>query len=498
MTPEDFYAYGRDGYNRVPVVREVFADLDTPLSTYLKLADAPYTYLFESVEGGEKWGRYSFIGLGSRTVVRVSGYRITVSVDDVVTETHEVDAPLEWVEAFQSRYRAPAVAGLPRFTGGLVGYFGYDTVRYIERRLGPCPAPDTLGLPDILLMVSDEVLAFDNLRGRLSIIVHGDPNDVDAYSRTHERVDQLADSLASVTLNAQRTSPTPIVTELDFESDYGEDAFKRDVERCKRYIVDGDAMQIVLSQRMSAPYAAPPLDLYRALRGLNPSPYMFYLNLGDFHIAGSSPEILTRVEEGQITLRPIAGTRPRGRNDEEDQANERDLLSDPKELAEHLMLIDLGRNDVGRVADIGSVEVTEKMIIERYSHVMHIVSNVHGRLRADFSALDTLAATFPAGTLSGAPKVRAMEILDEMETVKRGVYAGAVGYLGWDGAMDTAIAIRTAVVKDERVYVQAGAGIVADSQPESEWQESLSKARAIFRAAELASRRLDPHAGQNL
>ena len=497
MNPDDFHAYAAKGYNRVPVTREVLADLDTPLSTYLKLASAPYTYLFESVEGGEKWGRYSFIGLSARTVVRVHDYTVTVSVDDEVTETHEVDDPLAWIESFQARYRAPSVDGLPRFTGGLVGYFSYDTVRYIEQRLGPCPAPDALGVPDILLMVSDEVLAFDNLRGRLSIIVHGDPSEDEAYGRTLARVDQLAGDLATLQLDAERAALTPVVTELDFESDYGEAAFKRDVERCKQYIVDGDAMQIVLSQRMSAPYAAPPLHLYRALRGLNPSPYMFYLHLGDFHIVGSSPEILTRVEDGEITLRPIAGTRPRGRDDKEDLANERDLLADPKELAEHLMLIDLGRNDVGRVAEIGSVVVTEKMIIERYSHVMHIVSNVHGQLRRDFSALDALAATFPAGTLSGAPKVRAMEILDEMETVKRGVYAGAVGYLGWDGAMDTAIAIRTAVVKDQRVYVQAGAGIVADSRPEAEWQESLSKARAIFRAAELASRSLDPHAGRN-
>jgi anthranilate synthase component I len=497
MTPDDFYAYAVEGYNRVPILREVFADLDTPLSTYLKLADSPYSYLFESVQGGEKWGRFSFIGLACRTIVRVHGYRVTVSVDDEIVETRDVDDPLAWIESFQARYRAPSIDGLPRFTGGLVGYFGYDTVRYIERRLGPCPAPDALGVPDIMLMVSDEVLAFDNLRGRLSFIVHGDPRNDDAYSATLARVDELSDRLATASLDADRNTRAPVVTELDFTSDYGKEAFKRDVERCKRYIVDGDAMQIVLSQRMHAPFPAPALDLYRALRGLNPSPYMFYLHLNEFQIVGSSPEILTRVEDGQITLRPIAGTRPRGRNEQEDDAYERELLADPKELAEHLMLIDLGRNDVGRVAETGSVEVTEKMIIERYSHVMHIVSNVHGRLNKGYSALDTLAATFPAGTLSGAPKVRAMEILDELETVKRGVYAGAVGYLGWDGAMDTAIAIRTAVVKDETVYVQAGAGIVADSQPESEWQESLSKARAIFRAAELASRGLDPQAGQN-
>ena len=350
-------------------------------------------------------------------------------------------------------------------------------------------------MPDILLMVSDEVLAFDNLRGRLSVIVHANPATPDAYARAQDRVDGLAKRLRSVVLPAHDPEPTKLVTEQDFTSDYGEVAYKRDVERCKSYIVDGDAMQIVLSQRMHAPYAGKPLDLYRALRGLNPSPYMFYLNLGTYHIIGSSPEILTRVENRQITLRPLAGTRPRGADEAEDLALEKELLADPKEVAEHLMLIDLGRNDVGRVSTTGTVEVTEKMAVERYSHVMHIVSNVHGDLRPELSALDALAATFPAGTLSGAPKVRAMEILDELETVKRGIYSGAVGYLSWNGAMDTAIAIRTGVIKDGTLYVQAGAGIVADSDPESEWQESLSKARAIFRAAELASRGLDPDAG---
>ncbi|MEM7406756.1 MAG: anthranilate synthase component I [Pseudomonadota bacterium] len=487
MTPERFAELSAAGYNRIPIVREVFADLDTPLSTYLKLAEAPYTYLLESVQGGEQWGRFSFIGLACRTVLCVDGKHVTVSTDGAVIEEATPDDPLTWIADFAARYRVPELRGLPRFNGGLVGYFGYDTVRLIEPRLGTCPHDDPLGLPDILLMVSEEVLAFDNLRGRLSVIVHADPSMDDAYARAVERAEDLAKRLSELALPPPARGATRSVTEADFSSEYGHNAFMDGVRRCKQYIVDGDAMQIVLSQRMKAPFDGSPLNLYRALRGVNPSPYMFYLNLSDFHIIGSSPEILTRVEDNQITVRPLAGTRPRGRDAAHDKALEKELLADEKELAEHLMLIDLGRNDVGRVAETGTVEVSDQMTIERYSHVMHIVSNVNATLRRDVSAMDALAATFPAGTLSGAPKVRAMEILDEMETVKRGVYSGAVGYLGWNGAMDTAIAIRTAVVKDGTLYVQAGAGIVADSDPESEWQETLSKARALFRAAELAT-----------
>ena len=493
MTPEEFSRLQGAGYNRIPLSQEVIADLDTPLSTYMKLAAAPYSYLFESVQGGEKWGRYSFIGLACRTVVRIHEQQITVSFDEQVMETLESQNPLSWVESFLARYKAPEIPGLPRFTGGLVGYFGYDTVRYIEPRLGPCAAPDALGVPDIMLMVSDEILAFDNLLGRVSIIVHANPETPDAYARAQDRVNGLAARLASATIpqhGSRQTEENQRINEADFVSEYPHADYKAGVGRCKQYIVDGDAMQIVLSQRMSAPYGGPPLDVYRALRGLNPSPYMFFLDLGDFHVIGSSPEILTRVEEGEITLRPIAGTRPRGADPTADKALEAELLADPKELAEHLMLVDLGRNDVGRVAETGSVKVTEQMGIERYSHVMHIVSNVVGTLRNDLTPLAALAATFPAGTLSGAPKVRAMEILDELEPVKRGVYSGAVGYIGWDGTMDTAIAIRTGVLKNKRLYVHAGAGIVADSDPEAEWQETLSKCRAVFRAAELASRNL--------
>jgi anthranilate synthase component 1 len=482
------------GYNRIPVMREVLADLDTPLSTYLKLADGPYSYLFESVQGGEKWGRYSMIGLPCRTVVRVSGKHIELQTDATVVESLEVADPLAWIEDFQSRYKVAEVEGLPRFTGGLVGYFGYDTIRYIEPKLAHTaqnkPNPDELDTPDILLMVSDEVVVFDNLSGKLYLIVHADPAQADAFSCAQQRLDAL---VAQLRLATPRPSlkPASEVNEDDFVSGFTEEGFKQAVERAKEYIVEGDVMQVVLSQRLSIPFSAPPLDLYRALRSLNPSPYMFYLNLHDFHIAGSSPEILTRLEDDVVTVRPIAGTRRRGHDEAEDRAMEAELLADPKEQAEHLMLIDLGRNDVGRIAETGSVRLTEKMMVERYSHVMHIVSNVEGRLKPGLSAMDVLRATFPAGTVSGAPKIRAMEIIDELEPVKRGVYAGAVGYLGWNGNMDTAIAIRTAVIKAGTLHIQAGAGVVYDSQPRLEWKETMNKGRAVFRAVAMAEAGLD-------
>jgi len=491
MTPEDFQDLAGRGYNRIPVTREVLADLDTPLSTYLKLASGPYSYLFESVHGGEKWGRYSIIGLPCSTVLRITGSDVAVLQAGEVTETATTGDPLGWIETFQARYRAPELPGLPRFTGGLVGYFGYDTVRYIEPRLATFDKPDLIGCPDILLMVSDELLVFDNLAGTLQFIVHVDPAREDAWASGQARLEELEKRLqASLADYRARRAGATAVNEADFVSGFTRAGFETAVARIKDYIVEGDAMQVVLSQRMSIPFRAAPLDLYRALRNLNPSPYMFYLDLGDFHVVGSSPEILVRLEDGIITVRPIAGTRPRGRNEAEDKALEADLLADPKELAEHLMLIDLGRNDTGRVSRTGSVELTEKMLIERYSHVMHIVSNVIGKIRPGMSAIDVLRATFPAGTVSGAPKIRAMEIIDELEPVKRGVYAGAVGYLSWSGNMDTAIAIRTAVIKDGILHIQAGAGIVADSVPANEWEETMNKGRAIFRAVAMACRGL--------
>ena len=471
--------------NRVPLVREVLADLDTPLSTYLKLANAPYSYLFESVQGGEKWGRYSIIGLPCRTVIKINKRIVTTEIDGSVVAEEQVDDPLSWIAGFQARYKVHEYPNLPRFTGGLVGYFGYETIAYIESRLDHEEKPDPLATPDILLMVSDEVIVFDNLSGKLYIIVHVDPHQPDALVDGEKRLREIEHGLARP-VPAAPLHQTRQVRESDFISGFTEDGFKSAVDRARQYIIDGDIMQVVLSQRLTIPYHARPLDLYRALRSLNPSPYMYYLDLRDHHVVGSSPEILVHLEDNQITVRPIAGTRPRGRDEATDKALEKELLADPKELAEHLMLIDLGRNDVGRVSKTGTVELTEKMIVERYSHVMHIVSNVTGQLQEGMDAMDVLRATFPAGTVSGAPKIRAMEIINELEPVKRGIYSGAVGYLSWNGNMDTAIAIRTAIIKDNQLSIQAGAGIVYDSVPENEWAETMNKARAVFRAVALA------------
>ena len=485
MTEQDFFDLVRQGYNRIPLVRELPGDLETPLSVYLKLANAPYAYLLESVVGGERFGRYSFIGLPARTVLRVRAHLLTVETGGRVVEEHSLPDPLAFIAEFQARFKAAPVAGLPRFTGGLAGYFGYDTIRYIEKRLAGKHKDDVLHTPDILLMLTEELAVFDNLAGKLYLITHADPMQPEAYAQGHLRLAELADKLhAPVHLPAEAA-----VAEDEPSSEFGEAEFKAAVRKAKDYIAAGDVMQVVLSQRMARPFAASPLSLYRALRSLNPSPYMFFYDLGGFHIVGSSPEILVRLEGDLVTLRPIAGTRPRGLTREDDQRLAEELLADPKECAEHLQLLDLGRNDTGRVAVTGSVKVTENMQIERYSHVMHIVSNVEGKLKPGLSALDVLRASFPAGTVSGAPKVRAMEIIDELEPSKRGIYAGAVGYLGFNGDMDLAIAIRTAVVKDGMLYAQAGAGIVADSVPDNEWMETLNKARAVVRAAELAQAR---------
>ena len=500
MTPEQFAELAAQGFNRIPITRTVLADLDTPLSAYLKLADGPYSYMLESVQGGEKWGRYSIIGLPCRTVLKVYGYQISIETDGEVVESLEHPDPFEFLKEFQSRYRVAKPDDGLRHDGGLAGnggmtgYFGYDTVRYIEPRLKDSAPPDKIGNPDILLMVSDELLVFDNLAGTLSVIIHVDPAQPEGYQQAQQRLDYLVSrlpepspNLAEINLDVvSMTADQLPISESDFKSDFTQAEYERAVEKIKEYALAGDIMQVVPSQRMSIPFTAAPINLYRALRNLNPSPYMFYLNLGDFYVVGASPEVLTRVEDGQITVRPIAGTRRRGKTEAEDLAMEQDLLNDPKEIAEHLMLIDLGRNDVGRVAKTGSVKVTDRMVIERYSHVMHIVSNVVGELKPGLSAIDVLRATLPAGTLSGAPKIRAMEIIDEVEPVKRGVYGGAVGYISWEDNMDTCIAIRTAVIKDQVLYVQAGGGVVADSVPRLEWKETMNKARAMFRAVAMA------------
>lgn len=487
MIHEEFLRLAAEGYNRIPLACETIADFDTPLSIYLKLADAPNSYLLESVQGGEKWGRYSIIGLPARTVLRVHDHSVVISTDGIDVERHECADPLDFVETFKARYSVPTIAGLPRFNGGLVGYFAYDSVRYVEPKLAGGVNPDTLGTPDILLMVSDAVVVFDNLAGKMHAIVLVDPAEPDAFARGQEQL--------QATLHKLRQPFTPRLgvdlnkasgEEPSFRSSFSRDDYERSVNAIKDYILAGDCMQVVISQRMSIPFKAAPIDLYRALRCINPTPYMYFFNFGDFHVVGSSPEVLVRVEDNLVTVRPIAGTRPRGATEEADLALEQDLLSDAKEVAEHLMLIDLGRNDTGRVSEIGSVKLTEKMVIERYSNVMHIVSNVTGELKKGLTSMDALRAILPAGTLSGAPKIRAMEIIDELEPVKRGVYGGAVGYYAWNGNMDTAIAIRTAVIKDGELHVQAGAGIVADSVPALEWEETLNKRRAMFKAVALA------------
>lgn len=486
MTPEHFSELAQQGYNRIPVVREVLADLDTPLSSYLKLASGPYSYLFESVQGGEKWGRYSMIGLPARTVLKAFGDQIQIERDGAIVECHTRADALSFVEEFKQRYCAPELPGLPRFTGGLVGYFAYDCARYVEPHLQATTPPDVIGTPDILLTVSDEVLVFDNLAGKLIFVIHANPEIENAFAKANARLDELEQQLrGKIPFTPSLSLATNAHSEPQFQSHFGEQKFQQVVDKIKDYVLAGDTMQVVISQRLSIDFTQEPINLYRALRNLNPSPYMYFMNLGDHHVVGSSPEILARLEDGEVTVRPIAGTRRRGHTPEEDKALEIELVNDPKEIAEHLMLIDLGRNDVGRVAEVGSVKLTDKMVVERYSHVMHITSNVTGKLKAGLDAMDVLRAALPAGTLSGAPKIRAMEIIDEFETEKRGIYGGAVGYISWNGNMDTAIAIRTAVIKNGKLYVQAGAGVVADSVPALEWKETMNKARAIFKAVDM-------------
>ena len=486
ITEQEFQTLAKQGYNRIPLAVETFADLDTPLSLYLKLANQPFSYLLESVQGGERFGRYSFIGLPAQTRIAVRGKQVTLTTAAGET-TQEVANPLDYIEEYQARFKVAPLSGLPRFTGGLAGYFGYDTVRYIEPRLDKVAKKDVIGTPDILLMLTEQLAVIDNLSGKLTFIVYADPAHTDAYRSALQRLDALQRALRQPV----QIPDAPQTRRHEAKSEFGEAAFKAAVEKSKQYIFDGDIMQVVLSQRMSQPFPASPLSLYRALRSINPSPYMFYYDMGDHHVVGSSPEILARLEGNTVTVRPIAGTRPRGKTPQKDAELAEELLADPKELAEHLMLIDLGRNDIGRVAQNGTVKLTDKMVIERYSHVMHIVSNVEAQLKQGLSAMDVLKATFPAGTVSGAAKVRAMEIIDELEPTKRGIYAGAVGYLAFNGDMDVAIALRTAVVKDKVLYVQAGAGIVADSVPASEWLETQNKARAVLRAAEMVLDGLD-------
>ena len=485
ITELEFKSLAAAGYNRIPLIAEAFADLETPLSLYLKLAaGGRNSFLLESVVGGERFGRYSFIGLPARTLVRATGTRCEVVTEGQVVETAESN-PLEFIAAYQARFKPALRPGLPRFCGGLAGYFGYETVRAIEPRLAGVRKPGGLGTPDIQLLQTEEVAVIDNLSGRLYLIVWADPRTPDAWFQGKRRLAELTDKLRfSVTAPQVRRGPSYAV-----EHDWAQADFEAAVRRTKEYIAAGDCMQVVIGQRMRKRYTESPLSLYRALRVLNPSPYMYYYDMGGFQIVGASPEILVRQEQGpagcSVTVRPLAGTRPRGATLDQDKALEAELVADPKERAEHVMLIDLARNDIGRIAETGSVKVSDAFGIERYSHVMHLVSNVEGRLKSGVGPLDVLRATFPAGTLSGAPKIRAMEIIDELEPVERSIYGGAVGYLSYAGDMDVAIAIRTGVVKDQTLYVQAGAGVVADSEPALEWKETEAKARAVLRAAEL-------------
>jgi anthranilate synthase component I len=485
-----FEQHASDGHTRIPVVREVLSDLDTPLSVYLKLADGPHTYLFESVEGGERFGRYSIIGLPAKRVYAFAGHTLYVSEHGELVEAREVADPFAEVERLRAEHSVPRLEGLPGFTGGLVGWFGFECIQYIEPRLAKNAKPDELGTPDILLMLSEEVAVFDNLKGRLYLIVHADPREPQAWARANRRLDELTHRLRHAGAGYPETLLPAALDESHFVSGFTRDGFIAAVEKSKDYIAAGDVFQVVLSQRLSVPFHARPVDVYRALRALNPSPYMYFLDVGDMQVVGSSPEILVRLQDGVVTVRPIAGTRPRGRTPAEDMALEAELLADPKERAEHLMLIDLGRNDVGHVSAPGTVEVGEQFVVERYSHVMHIVSEVTGRLKPGLSYADVLRATFPAGTVSGAPKIRALEVIRELEPIKRNVYAGSIGYIGWHGDADTAIAIRTAVIQDGKLHVQAGAGIVHDSDPEKEWEETMSKGRALFRAVAQAAQGL--------
>ncbi|HWW70353.1 MAG TPA: anthranilate synthase component I [Duganella sp.] len=495
MTELEFKSLANEGYNRVPLIAEAFADLETPLTLYLKLAQTQNagknTFLLESVVGGERFGRFSFIGLPATTVLRTFGTRTEIVKNGAVIETHEGN-PLEFVEAYQKRFKVALRPGMPRFCGGLAGYFGYDTVRHIEKTLANTQPKDDLGLPDIQLMVTEELAVIDNLSGKLYLIVYADTTQPESFSKARQRLKDLRMMLrrgvdAPVTSASVRTETI---------RDFPKEDYLKAVAKAHEYVMAGDLMQVQIGQRIRKPYVDSPLTLYRALRSLNPSPYMYFYNFGDMQIVGASPEILVRNEtlpdgEKKVTLRPIAGTRPRGATPERDAELAKELLADPKEIAEHVMLIDLARNDLGRISEIGSVKVTDRLVIEKYSHVQHIVSNVEGKLKEGLSNLDVLRATFPAGTLTGAPKVRAMEVIDELEISKRGIYGGACGYLSFGGEMDVAIAIRTGVIKDGMLYVQAAAGIVADSVAEMEWQETENKARAVLRAAEQVQDGLD-------
>ncbi len=488
LTEQQYYDFANQGYNRIPLYRCVSADLDTPLSAWLKLANGKNTFLLESVVGGSRWGRYSIIGLSADTSYVARDNQITKYVLGEIEESYSCENILDELREIKAEYKVPKIPELPAFNGGLVGYLGYEIIEHIEDKLKGKTPKDELHIPDVNLMVAEEIAVFDNLAGKVWIIIHADPSDDLSYAKGQKRLDELSHRLRSGSTGYAEILNQQVFKDSEVKMSFTQEQFEQAVDKCKELIVDGDIMQVVLSQRMSMSFKARPMDVYRALRASNPSPYMYFMDFEDYQVVGSSPEVLVRKLGDKVTLRPIAGTRPRGKNEADDLAFEKELLNDPKELAEHLMLIDLGRNDIGRVAKTGTVELVDKMVIERYSHVMHIVSEVQGQLQEDKDNIDVIKATFPAGTLSGAAKVRAMQVISELEPVKRNVYAGAVGYWGWHDDMDWAIAIRTAVIKDEMLHVQAGAGLVADSNPSKEWEETINKGKAVFNAVSIATK----------
>ncbi len=487
---EEFKQKAKSG-NLIPVYKEILADLDTPVSAYMKISGGEYSFLLESIEGGEKWARYCFLGCDPSVVVSTKGRTLTL-IENGKQEQREIKSgsPLSAVKKIMARYQPVPSAGLPRFSGGAVGFVSYDMVRFFEDL--PEQTVDDLDVPDSQFVITDTMLVFDNVSQTIKIVsnafVEGD--DLTAvYENTIRKISALEEKLKTPLArgsvpDVEEGSASP----LSFDSNMKEEEHKQAVTRIKQYIQEGDAIQVVFSQRLKFSINRDPFDIYRALRTINPSPYMYYLKFGELQVVGSSPEVLVRLEDDKVEVRPIAGTRKRGRNEEEDLELEQDLLSDEKELAEHIMLVDLGRNDIGKVAEINTVEVDERFTIERYSHVMHIVSNVKGTLKKGLDCFDVLEAAFPAGTLSGAPKIRAMEIIDELEPTRRGLYGGAVGYISFNGNMDTAIAIRTLLIKGKTAYLGVGGGIVADSVPQSEFEETMNKGRALLKAIELAEK----------
>jgi len=483
MTEQDFIKYIEKGYNLIPLKSTLINDGLDPIDVYQKLSNIPKSYLLESLEGEKDWSRYTIIGLPSEEYIELKNNRIKYFIANKLVEDVETNNPIDWIEEFQKKFNVPSDSNLPKFQGGLVGYFGFDTVKYFEPAIKATMQKDDMDTPDICLIVSKEFLVFDKINNQIHIVIYTQ-NDLDSFKESQDKIKKLEIFLRDKIIPEPKTirQPKEKITNLDINYHFDKNDFISSVDKIKKYIIDGDVMQVVLSQRMSMDFVGESINFYRELRELNPSPYMYYLNMGDYQIVGSSPEILVRLEDDLITVRPIAGTRPRGKNENEDNILENELRNDPKELAEHLMLIDLGRNDAGKVSKVGSIKLTDKMMIEKYSHVMHMVSNVTGSIEKKLGMMDVLKSTFPAGTVSGAPKIRAIDIIYELETIKRGIYAGAIGYLGWNGNMDTAIAIRTCVIKGGKLNIQCGAGIVNDSIAELEWEETLNKGKAIVQA----------------